>query len=101
MSLEITDIKINLAKGTGATKAFAKIVFNDSFCVDGIKILDGKNGLFISMPSKENTPAAIEKGADRFRDICFPINKESRKAIQDKILAAYTNMSKGTKEDFI
>ena len=97
MSLEITDIQINPSKGDYSTKAFAKIVFNDAFCVDGIRIIEGAKGLFIGMPSKENSKKAVESGSDRFRDVCFPINKDARKMIQDKILEAYANLNKTTK----
>ena len=97
MTLEITNIQINTTKGDYSTKAFAKVVFNDALCVDGIKIIEGTKGLFIGMPSKENYKKAVESGGDRFRDVCFPINKEARQMISDKVIAAYQNLAKGGK----
>ena len=61
---------------------FAKITINDAICIDGIKIINGEKGLFIGMPSS--------KGKDnQYRDIVFPINKETRQMLTDQILDEY------------
>lgn len=87
MSLEITEVRINkLSKSKGSILAFAKITFNNDFVIDGIKIINGPKGTFIGMPSKE---IKGEDSKKEFKDICYPINKETRKMITQKILDAY------------
>ncbi len=83
--MNITDIQIRLvtkATETGKLKAVASIVIDDAFAVHDIKIIDGKDGEFIAMPSRK-TPDGT------FRDIAHPINSEARAIVCDKILEAY------------
>ena len=83
--MNITDIQIRLvtkATETGKLKAVASIVIDDAFAIHDIKIIDGKDGEFIAMPSRK-TPDGT------FRDIAHPINSESRAVVCDKILEAY------------
>lgn len=37
----------------GNTKAFFKVETEEGFTIDGFKIMDGRNGLFVSSPSKK------------------------------------------------
>jgi len=91
--MEITDIQIRLvteATETGKLKAVASIVIDNAFAVHDIKIIEGKDGVFIAMPSRK-TPDGT------FRDIAHPINSESRSIVCDKILEAY-NSGAGTQQ---
>lgn len=91
--MEITDIQIRLvtkATETGKLKAVASIVIDNAFAVHDIKIIEGKDGVFIAMPSRK-TPDGT------FRDIAHPINTESRTIVCDKILEAY-NSGSGTQQ---
>src|SRR5258708_31419731 len=63
-------------------KAFVSIIIDDCFVVSDIKIINGNNGLFISMPSKKRKNGT-------FRDIAHPLNNETRKKIEEKVLAKY------------
>jgi stage V sporulation protein G len=80
MSLEITEVNVNIVSA-GKILAFANIVFNNAFRVDGFKVIDGQKGLFIGMPS--------QKVKEEYKDIAYPINKESRELITEAILNAY------------
>jgi len=93
MSLEITNVQINMTKSSSKILAFAKITFEDSFCVDGIKIIDGPNGLFVGMPSKKDKNG-------NFQNICFPINKEARAAIVDRIFEEYNKKKEDNNDPF-
>lgn len=66
-------------------KATANITIDDCFVVKGILIMEGKNGLFMSMPSKK------DNNGD-YKDICFPITKEARQQISDEIMKQYNNI---------
>jgi len=66
-------------------KAFVSVIFDDCFVVSDIKIINGNNGLFISMPSKKRKNGT-------FRDIAHPLNSETRKMLEEKILARYNEV---------
>lgn len=69
-------------------RGFGSVVFGESFVVGNISILNGKNGLFVSMPSRMQK-AGKEGERPKYVDICFPVTAECRKAVYDGILKAY------------
>ena len=79
--MEVTDVRVFPVEEE-KLKAFVSIIFDDCFVVSDIKIINGNNGLFISMPSKKRKNGT-------FRDIAHPLNNETRKMIEDKVLARY------------
>ncbi len=63
-------------------KAFADIIVNDALLVKGIKVLEGKNGLFVSMPQEQ---AKDKKWYDSVR--C--LTQDVREQITEVVLAVY------------
>ena len=57
-------------------------------------ILEGKKGLFVSMPQTKGKDA---EGKERWFDVCFPTSNEGRQAITDAVLEAY-NKEAGNKK---
>lgn len=52
--MEITEVKVRLRDKEGnKLKAYATIIFDDSFVVRDLKIIDGRKGLFVAMPSQQ------------------------------------------------
>ncbi len=84
--MKITDIKITLFEGEGKLKGYASVTLNDELVARGIRIIDGRNGLFASMPAR--------KWKDEYYDIFFPITKEFSKLLQDEVINAYHNTMK-------
>mgnify|MGYP004474558893 FL=1 len=81
--MKISDIRIRLVdKEDSKLKAVASITIDDCFVVHDIKVIEGKEGYFISMPSKK-TPDG------EFKDIVHPINTETREAISAQVIEAY------------
>lgn len=39
--------------GSGHLKAFADVLVNDELVIRGVRLLEGKNGLFVSMPQEK------------------------------------------------
>jgi stage V sporulation protein G len=39
--------------GRSSLKAFVDVIFNGQLLVKGVKVADGKNGLYVSMPSAQ------------------------------------------------
>ena len=77
------DVRINsLTPGEGNVKAIASANLDDCFAVKNIRVVEGKNGLFVSMPSY--------KGADgEYHDLCFPTTSEFRKQLNSTVADAY------------
>ncbi len=66
----------------GNLKAFCSVVFDDVFIVHSVKIIQGKECLFVAMPSRE------VKNGD-FRDTAHPIDNDFRLRMESTILAKY------------
>ena len=67
-------------------KAVVSITIDDEFVIHDIKVIEGEKGLFIAMPSRKSSDG-------EYRDIAHPINSDTRKRIQDLILAKYEETS--------
>jgi len=59
--------------------AIASIVIDDVFVVHDLRVVNGDKGLFVAMPSRK-----LPNGD--FRDICHPINTDTRTSIQQAVL---------------
>jgi stage V sporulation protein G len=79
--MEITEVKVFPIQEE-KLKAFVSIVFDHCFMINDIKIIQGRDGLFISMPSRK-------KKNGEFKDVAHPLNNETRRMIEDKVLAEY------------
>ena len=80
MNLEIRVYPI--AEPKGRTKGYASINIDGLFGVNGISIVEGKNGLFMSMPQTKDA-----KGD--YRDLFHPVTSEGRIALQGAVLAEF------------
>ncbi len=86
--MKITDVRVRLvSKEDAKLKAVASITIDDCLVVHDIKIINGKDGLFISMPSRK-TPDG------EYKDIVHPINTETREELKNTILEAYEKENK-------
>ncbi|TKJ34506.1 septation protein SpoVG [bacterium (candidate division B38) B3_B38] len=89
--MEITEVRV-FPVNEEKLKAFVSIIFDDCFIVSDIKIINGANGLFISMPSKK-----LKNGT--FRDIAHPLNNETRRSIEAKVLEKYHSVVSGQEKE--
>ena len=78
--MEITDIKMTVV-GEERLKAYVRLTFDDCFVIDDVKIIQGDEGLFVSFPSK------MKNG--QFKDICHPLNRDTRKWMEEEIFTSY------------
>ncbi|MFH1877491.1 MAG: SpoVG family protein [Candidatus Omnitrophota bacterium] len=79
---EIKVERIHLLNGEGATKAFCDILIYNTFIVKGLRVVNGKDGLFVSMPQ--------EAGRDgEWYSTFYPVTKETYKILQEKLIEAY------------
>lgn len=80
--MEITDIRVRKVNAEGKLKAYITVTFDESFVVHNIKVIEGKNGTFIAMPSRK-----VKNG--EYKDVAHPINSDFRSEMQQRILEAY------------
>ena len=71
-----------MTKDDSKLKAVASFTIDNAFVVHDVKVIEGTNGCFIAMPSKQ-APSG------EYRDIVHPLNTETREQISSAILAAY------------
>lgn len=79
--MEITEVKVFPAN-EGKLKGYATIIFDACFIVRDMKIIKSDKGLFVSMPSRR-------KKDGTFKDIVHPLNSETRKLIEDRVIEEY------------
>ncbi len=79
--MEITEIRVNL-RDEEKLKAFVHVTFDNAFIIRGLKIIQGKDGLFVCMPSRQ-----LPDGT--YKDIAHPIVDDFRIKLEKEILDKY------------
>ena len=74
-------VKIYRPSAKGPILADASVNLNGCFAVRGVQVREGKNGPFVSMPSRQ------VRG--EYRDICFPCTPEFKQTFDQAVLDAY------------
>lgn len=72
-------------KEMGNLKAFASITIEDKIVITGLKVLDGKNGLFISFPKYKYSNGD-------YKDIAYPLSKDIRNNLTKLVLSEYNKL---------
>ncbi len=80
--MQVTEIRIRKVEGEGKLRAYVTVTFDDCFVVHNVKVIEGKTGLFIAMPSRKTANG-------EYKDVAHPISPEFRNALQEKILGEY------------
>ena len=68
--------------GEGSLKAYCDLAIGDLFLIKGLRVVDGKNGLFVSMPHQQS------KGGKWF-DSVQTLTKETKMEVERLVLAVY------------
>lgn len=82
---EKTDITVSVKiprEGNNNIKGYANVTVNNAFAINNVKIVDGKNGLFVQMPN-------YKKSDGSYSDIAYPVTAEMREKINSSVMAAY------------
>lgn len=81
-TLEFKIVRIHKLPEGSALKAFIDLSVNDVLLIKGLRIVEGKGGIFVSMPQ--------EQGKDkRWYDSIVCLKQEVRDDISRKVLSAY------------
>lgn len=80
--MNITVERIYRLPENGPLKAFVDLSINNILLIKGIRIIQGKKGLFVTMPQ--------EQGKDkRWYDSIRCLDQEFKKRLDDEIMSAY------------
>jgi stage V sporulation protein G len=79
--MEITEVRVFTVR-EDKLKAFVSIVIDDCFMVNDIKVIQGSESRFISMPSRR-------KRNGEFKDVAHPLDNDTRSELESRILAEY------------
>lgn len=77
-----------LTDGSTYIKAYASATIGGSFVITGIKVCDGKNGLFAQMPNRSYTD---KNGKVQYPETFYPITAEARENLNEAVINAYEN----------
>jgi stage V sporulation protein G len=81
-NVQLSVERINKLDNTGHAKAFCDVTIGRSFLVKGIKVVEGKEGLFVSMPQ--------ERGKDeKWYSTFIPLTPQVYQELSEVVLEAY------------
>ena len=89
--LAVTKVKVfpfEVGANLGHMKGFAQVILNDQLVINGLRIMDGENGLYVGYPYDP-----FYKGED-LRSVCFPMTRQLREHIENCVLEMYNNITK-------
>ena len=84
--------KVKIFEGIGCILANMNITIDDCLAINGIKVINGKKGIFISFPQ---TSYKDKDGNKQYRDIVFPCTKEARAALDKVLMKKYEEWAGG------
>jgi stage V sporulation protein G len=79
--MDVTEVRV-FPVNEEKLKAFATITLDDCFVVRDLKVISGLGGLFVAMPGRRRKDGT-------FKDTAHPLNTETRRMIEDKVLQKY------------
>ncbi len=79
--MQVTEVRV-FPVDEDKLKAYVTITLDHCFVIRDLKIIHSATGFFVSMPSKKRKDGT-------YKDIAHPINNETRRMIEDKIIAEY------------
>lgn len=76
----------NLVDNGSNLRTFASVTVGGAVAIHGLRVMDSKKGLFVSIPSYSYED---HNGETKYADYAHPVSKEARDAINTKVLDAY------------
>ena len=82
--MKVTNVNLKKVEENGAVKAYATVILDDSLAIHNIRLIEGKERLFIAFPSYKDKNEA-------YHDYVHPIVSGLRETIEKAILDKYNN----------
>jgi DNA-binding cell septation regulator SpoVG len=86
--LKIEKIEIKEVKDKGNLKAYVKATIND-LSISDMKIVEGQNGMFVSMPSREY----LKDGVKKYSSYVFIEDEKQREELNRVILSKFSGQA--------
>ncbi len=83
--MKITEVRAKRVNGENRLVGIAAITIDECFVIHELRIIEGKDGLFVAMPSRK-----MPNG--EFKDVAHPINTETRSMIEHAVLEAFNKL---------
>lgn len=84
----ITNVSVYTLNDTNSkTVALATVTIADCLVLTGLKIVNGKKGMFVSMPQRKLSKP--DKNGNEYADIFFPVTHDFREELNNVILDEY------------
>jgi stage V sporulation protein G len=85
--ISITEVRVaHRPSPDGKLLGFATITLAGCLVIRGLKIIQGKGGVFVAMPCKKNTRTGAHM------DLVFPNNQNMRDYIEDMVLDEFDKL---------
>lgn len=82
----IIQARIDRMVQVGNVKAIASVSLDGMFVVKGLKVMDGRKGLFVSMPQETFSG---KDGQKQYSNLFFPLTNSAKSELQEAVLDAY------------
>ena len=87
-TIDVEVVDIRKIMGDGNLKAFADVKVGGKLVIKGFSVMQGKRGVFVSMPRKAGKDG-------RWFDILMPLSDELKQEFHTKVLEAYGKETDG------
>ena len=84
----ITNVSVyTLNDSNSKTVALATVTIADCLVLTGLRIVNGKKGMFVSMPQRKLSKP--DKNGNEYADIFFPVTHDFREELNNAVLDEY------------
>lgn len=77
------DVHVRPVAPMGNLLAFGNVIIDDCFKIDGFRICSGEKGLYVNMPSTQDSQG-------KWRDVCWPVTADFRRQLNDALIGGYS-----------
>jgi len=84
--MKVTEVRVTKIEDKGNLKAFASVCLDDSFVVDGFRIVEKDDNIMVFMPEKSKRNA---DGTYTRRNTAYPTEATLRDDVVNSVKAAY------------
>ena len=82
--MKVTNVNLRKITDNGFLKAYVTIILDDCLAIHNIKLIAGKDKMFISFPSQKGTDG-------KYYDYVHPIVSDLRETIEKEIIDKYNS----------
>ena len=82
--MKVTNVNLKKVEEKGAVKAYARIILDDRLAIHNIRLIEGKDKMFIAFPSQKSNDG-------KYYVFVHPIVSDLREVIEKAIIDKYNN----------